>query len=356
LLVIVNIKEMVIKVRCILFIGFIFIATSVLAIDCPTCPYHYCPTDIVTLIEQNITVSVPGTLPIAPFTQVNTIQEALSALDNYKIASGVTVTIQLTQNVENYDTINITHPDGDKVRIVGNCSGGACTIQFKPGINGVYVANGNKLGFLDNFKLLGQQSDQTVGIYAYEGGNIVCGINMAVQKFCYGVWASRKSYIHASNVVTQYNSMTGIYAYMGSFILADNAMIDHNYYGIIIEKNSHISASNAVVSYNNFYAIEVNYGSSLDASNLNINLNGGCGIHVGGNSSAKLDRPTIADNIYCGSSTQESSATTIYNGVVQNNSGCGFCVDLGGVVFALNTIITGNKPDIAEATGGHVYQ
>jgi hypothetical protein len=347
------------KSKCALFFAFMVMVTNALAIDCPTCPYHYCPTDIVTLVEQDVVIPVPGTLPIAPFAQVNTIQEALSALENYKIKSGATVTIQLNQNADNYDTINITHADGDKIRIVSNCNGGACTIQFKPGVNGVYVANGHTLGFLDKLNLIGQQSDQTTGIYAYEGGNIICGINMTVQKFHCGVCASRKSYIHASNIISQYNSTDGIYAYMDSSILADNAIATHNdANGISVIGSSYITASNAVVAYNGNMGIILVQGSSLFAENLQVNNHSNSdshGIQVSESSNISINKCYIYNNKW-GMSVQLGSTAFVISGTVSNNYGIGIYVDLGSIVYAPGTTITGNNPNVQEANGGRVYQ
>jgi hypothetical protein len=322
---------MVMKVRCILFISFIFIATSVLAIDCPTCPYHYCPTDIVTLIEQDIVIPVPGTLPIAPFTQVNTIQDALSALDNYKIASGVTATIQLTQNVENYDTVNITHPDGDKIRIVGNCGGGVCTIQFKPGVNGVYVANGNRLGFLDNLNLIGQMSEGTVGICAFNGGSIECGTNVVVQKFYNGVYAVDNSFIHAPNIKSENNS-GGLVAGGTSIIYAPNAVIDNN-------------GSSGVVA---------TAGSSINMPQSRIEKNA-YGVYVDHASTVVLDGSTVTNNRVYGVNIVIVSSASARGCVVSNNVGFGLGVVYNGIIDATGSVVSGNNPNTYTSTGGIIF-
>jgi hypothetical protein len=324
----------VVKVRCALLAGFIFIVivTDVLAIDCPTCPYHYCPTDIVTLIEQNIIISVPGTLPIAPFNQVNTIQEALSALDNYKIASGVTVTIQLIQNVEDYDTINITHPDGDKIRIVGNCGGSLCTIQFKPRINGVYVASGNTLGFLDNFNLVGQQSDQTAGIYAYDRGNIMCGVHITVQKFSTGVRAENSSYIKAPNIRAENNSSGGFVLNQASFIYAPNAVIDNNGYGGVV--------------------LSMSSSAYMPQSRIENNT---CGVYIEHDSTIMLFESTIINNKGSGVSVVMGSSAKVKVCTISNNVGTGLYASTNGVIEATGSVVSGNNPNVYMTSGGIVF-
>lgn len=347
------------KAKYALLIGLLLVATSVSAItekspSCPTCPYHPCPTDFVTLIKKSVTIPVPGKLPIAPFNQVATIQDALDALENYKIKSRVTVTIQLNQNVIDYDTINVAHPDGDKIRIVGNCSG-ACTILFKPGVNGVYVANGNKLGYLDNLSLIGQLSSQTNGIYAYKGGNIVCGSNMSVQKFSNGIIAERESYVEAPSIKTEYNSNCGIIANQGSSIIAENAVARYNTSnGIDANATSNIYTDNAIASYNGNVGVGVSGNSLVAAQHLQAEYNT-YGVYVTTNSSAILCNCSISNNKNYGSSAQFNSTINIQNGTVFNNASVGVAVQYSSIVYAPGAKITGNKPDTGVDPDSHLY-
>lgn len=184
----------------------------------------YTNPGFVFSIDKDVTIDVPGRFNDI---EIKTIQEALKALRNYRILSGVTVTIRLNQDAVNYDTINVDHPEGGKIHIVGNCSEGKnCTIIFKQGVHGVYVANGNRLGYLDKLNLVGQGGEY--GILASGGSNINCGPNITVQKFISGIQAEIHSVISARGIRCEYNSWDGIRVTYSSTIFANNAVVRYS--------------------------------------------------------------------------------------------------------------------------------
>ena len=232
---------------------------------------------------------------------IETIQDALKCLEKAKIAPNVTVTIKVTQNSFDYDTIKINHINGDRINIVGDCDGGICTIVFKPNTTGLIVANGGTLGLFDNFKLVGQKVKPFLihdyGILAENNGKITCGPNVTVRNFDYGVYAVDRSSVYAPFLVSEHNNKDGVMAERGSIIEIANAKIEYNNgNGIKASNASTIKAPNAITAYNSNNGITAINIATVDARGIKADNNKGHNFYADNGSIIWLQGAIVDNN------------------------------------------------------------
>jgi hypothetical protein len=176
------------------------------------------PPSFTGTITGDMTLNVP-----ADFADINA---ALDYLSDKRIADKVIVTIQVADGNYYYTSpVEVTHPEGDKIYIVGNPTNPEyCRLNFSD-IDGsaIVATNGSTLGKIMGFLLYGDGISNPVkrGIYAYANSNIYCS-NMIINNFWAGVFAQYDSSIYAYSV-TSSNNTHGFGSAAGSYLVADNS-------------------------------------------------------------------------------------------------------------------------------------
>ena len=135
------------------------------------------------MIMEDKTLLVPDQYP--------NIHMALKYLDDKHIKVGKTVTIQVTDctNQVYTESINVAHPNGNAIHIVGNIDNPEnCVLQFN-GSNGIEVIGNFELGMISGFNIIGNRTEGTSGIIASEGGRIDIGSSVHISSFEIGVHA-----------------------------------------------------------------------------------------------------------------------------------------------------------------------
>ncbi len=192
--------------------------------------------DSAGLINTDTTITVPGAF-LGGFqsnckvgSQIGSIQQALTCLNDTMISSHANVTIVVKANNMNDGgkTIYVNHPDGSQIHIIGDCGGSSCTLQFAAGQNGFVVDNHHALGLLSDFTIIGNGAAN--GILAMHSSTIHIGKNVAVDGgFSTGVVATYNSNIYAqSSVISENNNANGFYAYGSSSMYLQNAKAQGN--------------------------------------------------------------------------------------------------------------------------------
>jgi len=291
------------------------------------------------LITQSSTVYVrSNSNTLCPNQDIETIQDALNCLGNYKIAANVIVTISVTEQPSNiYQTITVNHSDGDRIHIVGACKNdpnGMCTLQFAAGENGLVVQNGNKLGLFDNFTLLGSQASSTneiAGVLADKNGTIILGHNITVEEFYNGIWANNHSYIFAQYDRAN-NNYNGMLAQYNSTINAEHSLVEKNQAGgIKSSQTSGIDAQHAK-SDNNATNFQAMYSSNLNLKD------------------ATSENSTGNTGIYSG-----TASSVIANGITASGSQYALSVEFNGVILCNGSDTNHISGSISKAEGGIAY-
>ena len=204
-------------------------------------------TDLKSLfgdtIFEDITLLVPS--------KYSTIQDALLYLDDKEIASGVLVTIQVADGTyEHYETVYITHPNGNRISIQGNiASPASVTIVFLPNQSGFFCENGSHLYKLNGFTL--KSSNKTgQGVFARRNSSIGLGSSLRIENFATGVAAIWGSTINADpGIWVKNNTEWGVRA-TASQISINNAIVEDNVDGVFANALSFIQFQNGECNNN----------------------------------------------------------------------------------------------------------
>lgn len=206
------------------------------------------------------------------------LTSALSYISDFRIPKGTSVTIKLSDATYTCtDTINIDHPDGKRIYIIGNTTTpSAVVLNFSAGKDGISCFDGQVLGLIDGVTLNGNTtSGLPVGIESASGSTINTGSNVVVKNFyngifaynnstiiCYGVTvqdcdghgiaASYSSFIHCGNATSKNNLLSGITSWGNSTIYAGDATSDNNTNsGVYAFQESMIDFTNSTSKNNN---------------------------------------------------------------------------------------------------------
>lgn len=197
------------------------------------------------------------------------IGEALFFLDDKRIAKDVTVTIQVADGTyNNHPTIVLDHPNGDRIEILGNTSSPGNVVLNFVGQKGIYASNGNTIGKIDGFTLVGDQTNHGIG--AYYNASIILGPNMIVRNFRSGIVSRSKATVYAWNIVIQNCTEQGINC-GDSSVLVNNALIENNVgWGLQCFRTGFIRAENSIIRNNTGGAVTIGAISLVQANNATI--------------------------------------------------------------------------------------
>lgn len=181
------------------------------------------PTDPQDESISNLSIIVKDKTLLVP-DQYPDINAALRYLDDKQIKVGKTVTIQVTDctNQVYTESVNVTHPNGDAIHIIGDTENPEnCVLQFN-GVSGIVAENSNKIGYVNGFTLNGNHlpNSKTAGFLAARGASIILGKNIQVTGFFNGFDAQWNSFIQADYTMAYENEHRGYTATWGSSISA----------------------------------------------------------------------------------------------------------------------------------------
>lgn len=284
--------------------------------------------------SQDVTWTAANPVPIIASRTLNvpadfdTIQDALAFLEFRPIAANATVTIQVANgNYTNYDSIEFTHPDGDRIQILGNETDATlCKITFKNDVNGISLEKGKHLGKLNGFHLAGGNRTQH-GVNVTFNSTLECGDEMKITNFGKGVYASKGARVEIAEAVITDNG-TGIYAIFQATVRASGATLTNN------------DANGAMVVILSYAWLE----------NTTISGNGAEGVVSVGKTYVGLDGATISNNTLSGVLVNNGGNVVGWNAVITNNGQYGALLyndaygNLSSVTLSGNTSGNTNIP------------
>lgn len=201
-------------------------------------------------IEESTTLSVPS-----DYANIN---EALASLHDKFIANDAIVTIQVEDcSNQVYDApIEILHPHGKQIEILGNTADPAsCVLQFN-GSSGFDISSKRKLRLLNGFHIKGNRVNTTHGVGATKGASIRLGANTIISGFYNGIEATFNGRIYANTVLINKNAGSGVVSQYSGFVQANGTQSKendlHGFYAVdggIIEANQSKGLSNTVHGY-----------------------------------------------------------------------------------------------------------
>ena len=213
------------------------------------------------MIIEDMTLNVPD-------DHAN-ITDALAYLSDKRIKVGKTVTISVNDcsNQEYNRPIFANHPDGKSIHIMGNTLPTLCYLGFGTAVDGFVVKDGNTIGLIDGFNIIGTFGYVSSGIRAQNGATIQLGESMRVAGFHYGVHAERNATIIANGIQAPSNGDSGFYSDTGGFIQANGTNASYNgTTGYFAEQNGIIEATRSTANTNGTSAYSATTSGYVNAS------------------------------------------------------------------------------------------
>lgn len=294
--------------------------------------------DDARVVAADIVLDVP-----ASYVDVNA---ALGSLDDAMITSDATVTIQIAPGTyDYYDSIEVTHPNSDRIQIVGDATG-LVELAFH-GPYGLVVSNGAHLDLLRDVVLTSDGSLRGNGIVATRCSSIALAGSISVSGF-------EEDGVRATHGGVVTSTAT-------SLVVSDNGTgVRATHHGVAVVPEA--AVSNSVV-----HGVEADRGGLVDSESSSSIGNGGGGYHAGGSSALFAFQSTASGNAGDGyaadssfvfnrlsvaSSNGGSGSSTLRGGFMdalqataQDNGEMGFRADIGGTVYAPLSTSTGNVLD-----------
>lgn len=275
-------------------------------------------------VGQTVTLHVPS--------QYVDVKAAFDAIQSWVILG--TVIIQVADGTYNWTrTQKMNHPFGNNIKVRGNTANpNNCVIRGPnpPTFDMFVTDNGHCLGELDGFMISlptkATLANNATAVLANNGGSIICGNNIKVNNWYYGIAARNGSFIKCRYANVNNAGDVGIWSMNGSAVDAQYA-----------------TSTNASDTTNNWgFGFQAEYGSFIDCSNGSASGCNIAGIAALSNSTVRALNVTSNNNVGSGVYAAMNGAVECHNAVVNNNARYGTERSLGGVIVGGNVTATGN--------------
>jgi hypothetical protein len=267
---------------------------------------------------QNVTLNVPGQSP--------DIQTAMTAIQDWVISGGGTVTIKVADGTYNIGAgINLNHPYGQYIQLIGDTSDPTKAVLMGPSpaaFNMLTVSNGSRFGLIDGFRIAlptkAALANNYSAIIALNGAFINLGPHIQINNWYYGINASYGSQINADYAQVTNAGDVGIWAFCGSQINAryaqsNNASDTVNGWGFGFEAEyaSQVNAEHATATGNNIAGFAALSGSHVRAPNSSSAANVGSGYLTRQNGTIEAYGAASTNNTRYGLELQDGSGSVL---------------------------------------------
>lgn len=280
----------------------------------------------LTILDTTTVISVPNDYP--------DINAALRYLDDKYINNNVVVTIDVKDctNQVYYYPIEIAHPQGKQIEIIGNPSDpNGCVLQFNSS-NGFVVSGNYNVRKINGFHIKGNRVGDTAGVLADKGASIVLGAGTKLSNFHNGAKAINGGKIYANTVLSTQNTGSGFVSQYNGFIKADGSQSNDNI-------------------LNGYHALE---GGKMDISDSKAVGNNYHGYAAELTGHMRAYRAEATANIEAGFFAT-GKAFIHADGSASNKNDYGYKCDYGAYLIRSNTTLDGNRVNHRPAPGGYHY-
>lgn len=285
--------------------------------------------DHVRILNEGWTLQVPAEYP--------TVQDALDTLASWRIASDVYATIQIAPSGSMYElsTLEVRHPDGDRIRILGDVSAPeSVVLQFAMG-NGIQVNNGHVLGMIDGLTIRGPGREVSDGFGVLVSSNSVIhiGSSVLVEGWAFGLHARDNSFadIRAGTRFREI-SQTAVRAGAGGTVSAPGVVIDSVETGFNADGGT-VYAQDSNLTYSSV-GIGATNGGRVDAVRVTMTgVAGSTGVHAERGSVINVDGSTVTGGSI-GFYAEEGAILSCADCGASMLTGTGFHADTGSLLTA----------------------
>jgi len=274
----------------------------------------YADRNVITA-NTTITVAASG----ADYT---TVGAAYASLNNKRIANDVTVTISVAAGTYTESTLVLSHPQGDRIKIVGAGSG-STTLSFASGLFGIHLRK-SSLGDIQSLTLANAGST-TYGMVVELDGYLLSSADLVIDGFETGLYA-----------------LNGATCYITALTISDSTST-----AMVLEDFSYVRAQTLTVSGSSAlsnYTIFSYHQSALKVQTMTVSQASVRGML------AKLGSSIILDS---GGTASISGAVSTPNGyVVLGEDGSVVILDGATISSVVDSGATGAL--VGSATGSYV--
>lgn len=293
----------------------------------------------------------------------------LSALVTINVAAG---THSLTEQITH------THPDGERVHIIGQGTTTSVlkfTLPSASGQAGVYMKGPYRIGLIDELTLDGNEmagysndSHDPIGVYASQGASVVLGENCKVVDFARnGLFACFGGSIVATNVTVAGTGSDAFCATQNGTLYCNGATADQNLgvgfladyggliwgygikavgtkqregvggIGISAMYGATIYATGATIEGTEYHGIDCAYGSMIYANGATVSNCGRAGVISRASSTIYLSGADVSASTTNGVQVQENSTVIAVGISCIGNTNSGARVSQGGLLVLSGT-------------------
>ena len=254
----------------------------------------------ITDRNGDITVRVPG--------DYNNPRTAFDFLKTQTLLDNATATIQIAPGKYFFDDEWIAnHSQGGNIQILGESTDVVFEWTSSGLTQGLRVTDGHTLGLLNNVTIqLPTKAGSTAlgtGLSAWGGASLICGSNVTIKNWYYGIAANWSSFVFADFAHVSNGGDANFFSWMNSMIRCRNA-------------------------------------TSLDARSSDDNL--GAGFVAENGSAMDCQRSYASGNYRAGFSSFSVSSMRAQNSTSENNTFDGFIAQYNSFIDARFTGVSGN--------------
>lgn len=256
------------------------------------------------------------------------LQDAVAALDSYRIPASITLTIEL--ELGSYypsGPLVFNHPDGGRIRVKGATGDAGDVVLTFLDSNGVVVNEGSSLGYLGDLTLRGGGLNSEDGVTVTDGSSAILGA-LVIDSFT-------NSQLMVSN---------GAFARCETTVCETEGWLttEGGALGVVVTGGSAAVLSNLVVSGASTTGVSVERGSAVEAEYSSSTGNGGDGFTVSGASYADLAHSVASGNAVVGFRAAAGAGVSVSSSTASSNGYNGYEADYHAVVIAHSAISSEN--------------
>jgi hypothetical protein len=265
------------------------------------------------------------------------LEARIAALDYYRIAEGVTLTIELSiGKTYNFQApLSIGHPDGHRLKILGDENDPSTTVLSFTGSDGIIVEDGS-IGYLGGITI--------------EGDSVTSAD---------GIRVTANSFLGLGPLVVQYFGDDGIEVevgrikeaispYSGWLVLKENGGD-----GLLVNSLGSASVGYIQANSNYLYGIAAE-GGYIDAGYGEATYNGAAGFQVIYAGVIVAGDATASNNAGDGFYTAYHGFMDVRDSTAKQNDDDGFAASSGATLYGYSTFSTNNISNGYQSTGGAV--
>jgi len=273
-------------------------------------------------VNASVTLNVPS--------RFTTIATALAFAKNARISTSAFVTIQVADGTYDYGSteINLAHPYGSRIKILGNVTTPASvTINSAPvSVALFYLLAGGTFGEINGLTLVGpgRAAGQLGGIFVRGGGSVFLGNKMVIQDFYFPLYAADSSHIKADGAVVSGGGDGNLFIYNSSSMsfVGGESFGAGTYFamaGAVVEHASGLFATGATFRDNAGWGLLVDNASTANIAGGTVTNNPGGGLKI--SAASTVDDTSVTYSGNTAGNVLLNGFSTTYSGWASPQSG-----------------------------------